>query len=172
MDTNIRRVISRLLYSPEAEPSDRELLQPMAELLPQGQGWAWNQAIMELGALICTATSPACWRCPVREYCSDYAARLQADEQSLSYTAVVAKPLKKVAERRETAYTQSSRYYRGRIIAALREHQSGLNTDQLGQLLKEDYSPVQQVWVESLLRGLERDGLLVRLGDMVRLPDD
>lgn len=171
MDTNIRRLIRRLLYTPDAEPTERELLERMTALVPVGQGWAWNQAIMELGALICTAARPQCWRCPVREYCQDYAARLQADEQILSYPPAVAKPLKKVAERREPGYATSNRYYRGRIIAALREHPDGLNVEQLGQLLKADYTVTEQAWVESLLTGLERDGLLVRQDGVARLPE-
>lgn len=171
MDTNIRRVVRRMLYRPDAEPGDRELLEHMTTLVPAGQGWAWNQAIMELGALICTAARPQCWRCPVREYCQDYAARRQADEHILSYTPLPAKPVKKVAERRESPYPQSSRFYRGRIITALREHKAGLRAEQLGPLLKDDYTPEEQAWVETLLAGLERDGLLLRQDGLVKLPE-
>ena len=62
MDTNIRRVVQRLFAGPEesAPTGEARLLQIAREAVPPGQGWFWNQAIMELGALICTAAaSPA-----------------------------------------------------------------------------------------------------------------
>ena len=61
MDTNIRRVAQRLFVGPadQAPAKDMQLLAIAQAAVPPGQGWQWNQAIMELGALICTAeTSP------------------------------------------------------------------------------------------------------------------
>jgi A/G-specific adenine glycosylase len=71
MDTNIRRVIQRLFVGPEeyGTAAEARLLALAQAAVPGGQGWAWNQAIMELGALICTAAAPACWRCPVHHFC-------------------------------------------------------------------------------------------------------
>src|SRR6185436_12469787 len=84
MDTNIRRVVRRLFVGFEDSPpaSDARLLVLAEAALPPGQGWLWNQALMELGALICTAATPACWRCPVQAYCRDYAGRRARDEQA------------------------------------------------------------------------------------------
>src|SRR6266496_3306447 len=86
MDTNIRRVVQRLFVGPEesAPAGEMRLLAIARAAVPSGQGWAWNQAIMELGALLCTAAAPACWRCPVHSFCRSYAARRTADEQLFS----------------------------------------------------------------------------------------
>ncbi len=38
--------------------------------VPRGQGWAWNQAMLDLGATLCTLRSPSCDRCPVISECA------------------------------------------------------------------------------------------------------
>ncbi|MBO0821199.1 MAG: A/G-specific adenine glycosylase, partial [Nocardiopsaceae bacterium] len=73
LDTNVRRVFARLVsgaqYPPTA-PSKAEYR--LAEsLLPDDEPSAarWSVAVMELGALVCTAANPECGRCPVRGDC-------------------------------------------------------------------------------------------------------
>lgn len=84
IDTNIRRVQARLI-SGKALPS-RSLTAAetrLAEsLLPDdlADSCLWNVAVMELGALVCTAKSPACGACPVADSCAWLAAgRPEAD---------------------------------------------------------------------------------------------
>lgn len=168
MDTNIRRVIWRALAEPGSAGSDAALLPLARGAVPAGQGWAWNQAIMELGALICTAESPACWRCPLREWCRDYAARRVSDEQLLAVA-----PARRVAERRETPFVGSNRYYRGRVIAALRAAPPGaaLALTELGPLLRAEYTIADEPWLRALVEGLARDGLALVDRDSVRLPE-
>lgn len=178
MDTNIRRVVQRCFVGPRAQPpSEAELLQVAAEAIPHGQGWAWNQAIMELGALICTAAAPQCWRCPVQAYCRDYAARRHADEQIFGMAqgvgmASAAPRMKRVAERRETPYANSNRFYRGRIVDALRQlpPDGCLALHELGPRIKPDWSEADMPWLEALTGGLARDGLIVLADGCVRLP--
>lgn len=74
VDTNVARVIRRAFH-PRARRDargDRKVWETAARLLPRpGPGaWAFNQAIMELGALICTARVARCGACPVRDVCS------------------------------------------------------------------------------------------------------
>src|SRR5262245_55345721 len=89
MDTNIRRVLRRVFASQDdQDASEARLLTIAQAAVPPGKGWSWNQAIMELGALICTAAAPACWRCPLRPYCRDYTARRTNDEQLFESTKV------------------------------------------------------------------------------------
>ena len=73
---NIRRVVQRLLVGPHAAElaGEAQLLALAQAAVPPGQGWAWNQAIMELGALVCTARVRHCARCPVRAQCATFAA--------------------------------------------------------------------------------------------------
>lgn len=68
VDTNVARVIRRA-FRPRG--GDRRVWDIAAALLPrQGKAaWAFNQAIMELGALICTARVARCAECPVRRAC-------------------------------------------------------------------------------------------------------
>ena len=183
LDTNIRRVLRRALVGPddmEPRPSDRALLALGAALVPLGQGWAWNQAIMELGALICTAVAPTCRRCPISPDCRAYAARAAANGVSLQAMVegaitgralgeIAPRPAKRVAERKEAPYLGSRRWYRGKIIDALREHTS-LPLSRLGPLVKPDYSESDTAWLRDVISGLARDGLAVLDGDEVRLP--
>ncbi len=169
LDTNIRRVLLRLTTAPDAAaPPDAALLAAWQNALPAGAGWAANQAIMELGALVCTARSPACARCPLRAWCADYQGRVAADTAVFS-TAI---PIRRVAERKEAPYAGSTRLYRGRIIAALRTLAVGetLTLAALGPLVRDDYVDELHDWLAGLVDALARDGLLVRADDGIRLP--
>jgi A/G-specific adenine glycosylase len=175
MDTNIRRVVQRLFAGPEesAPLGEAQLIAIARAAVPPGQGWAWNQAIMELGALICTAAAPACWRCPVQAHCRAYAARRAADEQLFSSENLPARqPLRRVAERREPAYAGSNRFYRGRVIEALRQIRPGetLPLPVLGHRVKEGFAEGDMPWLRALVDGLARDGLLALQDEQVRLP--
>ncbi|MDQ8164891.1 MAG: hypothetical protein P3A28_03920 [Gemmatimonadota bacterium] len=74
VDTNVARVIARF-FAPRLNPKrgrDLKKIWAIAEaILPRSgkAGWAHNQALMELGALICTARVTRCGECPVRAGC-------------------------------------------------------------------------------------------------------
>jgi A/G-specific adenine glycosylase len=74
VDTNVARVLRRV-FAPATDPKStrgqRALWELAAALLPRTGRAAWthNQALMELGALVCTARRPQCDRCPVRAVC-------------------------------------------------------------------------------------------------------
>jgi A/G-specific adenine glycosylase len=74
-DGNVRRVLSRLFDEPS--PSPRWLRDTAAELVDPERPGDWNQALMELGATICTPRAPKCHRCPVAEWCAAWAAGTQ-----------------------------------------------------------------------------------------------
>jgi len=73
IDTNVARVIRRAFHATAKERvPERVLWETGAAILPGRRGnaaWAFNQAIMELGALICTARVAKCGECPVRAAC-------------------------------------------------------------------------------------------------------
>ncbi len=173
MDTNIRRVVQRWQLGNGQQLSAGQLQKLGEQLLPAGQGWAWNQALMELGALVCSSAKPQCWRCPLRDECRAYAERRQADE--MLFTEPQARqPMRRVAETatRGEAFVGSRRYYRGRIVAALRNLADGehLAIEELGSQIKADFTPQERPWLEELLAGLLRDGLIARRDDEVSLP--
>ena len=80
VDTNVARVLSRV-FAPELDPKrprDLARLWRIAEaLLPRTGHAAWthNQALIELGATVCTARRRHCAVCPVRRECATHAAR-------------------------------------------------------------------------------------------------
>ncbi|HEU5169365.1 MAG TPA: A/G-specific adenine glycosylase [Gemmatimonadales bacterium] len=72
VDTNVARVLRRAFHPRLARGGgERKLWETAAALLPRrgATAWAFNQGIMELGALVCTARAPRCGECPVRPAC-------------------------------------------------------------------------------------------------------
>ncbi len=67
VDGNVRRVLGRLLA--QKNPSSAELQTWADTLLERSQPGAWNQAVMELGAVVCTPKNPRCSACPVQQNC-------------------------------------------------------------------------------------------------------
>jgi A/G-specific adenine glycosylase len=73
LDGNVARVAARLvaMHGDLRETANWTALQKTADaLLEREQAGAWNQAMMELGATICTPRSPQCLLCPVNEFCA------------------------------------------------------------------------------------------------------
>jgi A/G-specific adenine glycosylase len=83
VEANSQRVLSRL-FGREADPhggaARRWLWQAAEALLPRQRVGAFNQALMELGALVCTPTSPRCGDCPLAPRCS---AHLQGRQEEI-----------------------------------------------------------------------------------------
>jgi A/G-specific adenine glycosylase len=196
VDTNIRRVLWRVFRGVEQLPwhggemAARMYLELAEWALPREQAYDWQQALMDLGARICLARKPLCEKCPLREQCAAFAETAQValfpsgealarlrDERAASENQ---SPARRVAEsgvsygstpvpkRRPAAipFEQTSRYFRGRIVDALRELPPGaaLSLAALGPRIKPDYSDADLPWLRELARGLTRDGL-ARLDD-------
>jgi A/G-specific adenine glycosylase len=129
VDVNAGRVIERW---DGRRRTPRALSERAAELLPRGRAAAWNQAMMELGATVCTARLPRCDACPVAAGCAS------AGAPAAPPPATAPRP----------RFQETDRYARGRIVAALLE----------GKALPE-LAPER---LERALAGLARDGLVVR----------
>jgi len=73
VDTNVARVIRRVFLGVDGKrkTDNGQLRRLAAALVPRSgkRAWRFNQAIMELGALICVARKPKCPECPVRPTC-------------------------------------------------------------------------------------------------------
>ncbi|MGW9626949.1 A/G-specific adenine glycosylase [Microbacterium sp. NPDC055521] len=108
VDTNTRRVIARAVdgRSQPDPPAKRDLTR-MAELLPDdvAESAIFNAAMMELGALVCTARAPRCEACPLASGC----AWLRAGRPDTGDT-----------RRRQARYEGSDRQARGAVLRALR----------------------------------------------------
>jgi A/G-specific adenine glycosylase len=180
VDTNIRRVLHRIFLGLEVgsrqakQPvNDAQMLLLAEQVLPEGEAYNWNQALMDLGATICTSNNPECTRCPLQNTCRAYT---EMSQYSLFPSGTVFRQLKKVAEKKSNyqsqPFTSTNRYFRGRIIDLLRT----LSADQrmplaeLGPRIKAEYSLDDAAWLQQIVAGLARDGLLDYTEEGVRLP--
>lgn len=154
VDTNIRRVLHRVLLGPELpEPqvNDRQIAR-IAELnVPVGRGYLWNQALIELGATMCRARSTECLLCPVSDWC------VSAGRMTEAFTAA-----RSMSRKPQVPFEQTSRYFRGRIIDRLRESSlDGLTAGELALLIDSNRPVESPPWTLVYLEGLARDGLVV-----------
>ena len=153
VDTNARRVLHRLFFGPdvpEAAVSEGELMRLAEAMVPRGRGWQWGQAVIEFGALRCTARKPICESCPLRNLCA---------AQPTIRAKLATLPRAEKASRR---YEGSNRYYRGRALAALREApEGGVTLRELGEGLREGFGEGDLLWLLGVVGSLERDGLVV-----------
>lgn len=147
VDVNVERILVRVAGL-EGKPSAR-MLQRMADtLLPRRAWYDWNQALMDLGAMICTATAPRCGTCPLRRYCATAGTHATPAPRT-RIEGVLREPPR--------------RYYRGRVIALLRDaplHR--LSLAELGPALKTDFGASDLSWLQDIVVSLMRDGLLRR----------
>ena len=144
LDTNVRRVLARAVSGTEFAPSsvtraEREL---GTGLLPDDPPTAatWAVAVMELGALVCTARDPRCEECPIAQQCAWLAA---------------GRPAHDGPPRRGQTWDGTDRQCRGRIMAVLRDAEEPVHR-----------SRIEAVWPDAAQRerclvSLAADGLLV-----------
>jgi len=195
LDTNIRRVLGRALAGvPYPAPEDDKRIMPLAEgALPTGPAYRtgrqaglpdattsqaayqWHQALMDLGATVCARQRPRCLLCPLQEHCKARSA-LSDETASVGSRMVAEKP---PPYRVQPKFAGSTRFYRGRIVAALRELSQGetLNLAELGSRVKPDFTATEAGWLAGLVRALATDGLVEVMDDAeaaetwrVRLP--
>ncbi|MBM7229306.1 A/G-specific adenine glycosylase [Dietzia cinnamea] len=153
VDTNVRRVVARAVngVAEAGPPSIRRDLAAVEALLPDDreEAVAFSVAMMELGALVCTARSPDCDACPLAASCAWVAG---------------GRPAWDGPRRRAQTYAGTDRQVRGLLLDVLRD---GDGTATAARL--------DAVWPDALQRGralasLVDDGLMVRVGDRYSLP--
>ncbi|MFD4994327.1 A/G-specific adenine glycosylase [Cellulosimicrobium cellulans] len=154
VDTNVRRVLARAvdgvaLPAPSYTAAERATA---AAVAPPGDDDAvlWAAASMELGALVCTARTPRCGACPVRDACAWRRAGRPVDEHA--------------GRRRTQAWAGTDRQVRGRVMAALREAPGPVPR-----------GVVAEVWhdaaqLDRCVASLVEDGLVEQEDDLYRLP--
>ena len=153
LDTNVRRVFARALSGVEfpAQAVTAAERRQAEALLPDDPATAatWAVAVMELGALVCTAKSPSCAACPVAETCAWRAA---------GFPEWAGPP------RKGQTYDGTDRQCRGRLLAVLRDSEGSVSQARL-----------DLAWGESAQRlrclaSLIEDGLVVRTANGFALP--
>ncbi|HTY71703.1 MAG TPA: A/G-specific adenine glycosylase [Actinomycetes bacterium] len=147
LDTNVRRVLERVLGGRESPPGSgpSAVERKRAEaLLPEDPEVAatWSVAVMELGALVCRARNPLCGCCPLLDACAWRAAGSPAGPA-----------------RRAQTYDGTDRQVRGRLLALLRDASGPVSA----RTLRAAASDALQL--KRSLDGLVADGLVVALDD-------
>ncbi|GII95682.1 A/G-specific adenine glycosylase [Sinosporangium siamense] len=152
LDTNVRRVLARAVSAEEFPPNattsaERRIAEA---LIPPVGAARWAVAVMELGALVCTARAPRCADCPIKARCAWHLA---------------GKPAYDGPARKGQTYEGTDRQCRGRLLAVLRQAHGAVPKAALDVVW---HDSVQR---ERALDGLISDGLAEALdGDSYRLP--
>jgi A/G-specific adenine glycosylase len=152
LDTNVRRVHARVLRgdadATTAAPTVAERAEALA-LVPTHDPARHSIAVMELGALVCTARAPRCESCPLTSFCAWHQA---------------GQPVGRSA-RRPQGYAGSDRQVRGRLLAVLRDATGTVDQQSLNAAW-DDAAQRQRA-----LAGLLADGLVQTAGTgRYRLP--
>jgi A/G-specific adenine glycosylase len=150
LDTNVRRVLTRTLAGEEfpaasVTRAERDLA---AGALPEDEPTAatWSVAVMELGALVCTAANPRCGTCPVADLCAWRGAGYPAYDGPA---------------RRGQTYAGTDRQCRGRILAVLRDAHEPVHASRI----EAAWSAAEQR--ERCLQSLLADGLVTEVAPAV-----
>lgn len=151
LDTNVRRVLGRAVLGTEfpAAAVTRPEREVAESLVPEEDPEVWAIAVMELGALVCTAANPSCERCPVVDRCA---------------WVLAGKPPYDGPPRKGQTYAGTDRMCRGRLLAVLRDAEGTVSKARL------DATWADEVQRERALASLLRDGLVVRSGGRYALP--
>jgi A/G-specific adenine glycosylase len=144
LDTNVRRVLARVV-SGRAAPAasvtvaERRLAESLLPAEPE-RAARFGVGLMELGALVCQARTPACDRCPLRDRCAWRLGGYPADDGPA---------------RRTQRYAGTDRQVRGRLLAMLRDSDGSVSSRQLATAWPDDVQRTRA------LLGLIADGLVV-----------
>jgi A/G-specific adenine glycosylase len=158
VDTNVRRVLARSVQGqPLPAPALTVVERRLAKaLLPDDAGTSsrWAVAVMELGALVCTARSPRCTDCPISSRCA---------------WRLAGAPAYDGPPRRGQAWHGTDRQVRGRILAALRSTDAPVTADELAVAVPDGElrDPRQRT---RCLASLIEDGLIEPAAGRYRLP--
>ena len=146
VDVNVRRIFSRLAAQRNGSRDlmpEKDSWTLAEQWLPASAYYDWNQALMDLGALVCTASSPACGGCPLNSVCPS-AGRIGSAPRAGHGGSTVPR-----------------RIHRGRVLALLRarpEHSAPLL--EIGRALVADFSSLNIPWLIDIASTLQRDGLI------------
>jgi A/G-specific adenine glycosylase len=154
VDVNIRRVFSRIFWKMQnlsGLRAEREIWVLAKEVLAQN-AYVWNQALMDLGATICTSRKPLCAYCPAARQCASRGlGRLRALGRSAP------------ARRPEPMYDGiPQRIWRGKIVQKLRalDGMQSVSMQRLGKSIRQNFRRSELPWLTSVVDLLRNDGLV------------
>ena len=109
VDTNAARFLARAVAGEQLGP--RQAQELADEQVPLGRGWAWNQAVLDLGATVCLRRQPRCTRCPIVDQCRWARFGFPAPDPATGSAGVSGG---------QSQFDGSDRQGRGRLVQALR----------------------------------------------------
>ncbi len=140
VETNIARLLARVA----GRRLTAKRVQALAsDLVPDGDGWAWNQVLMDLGATVCRP-APRCAECPVTTRCAWHCAGHPTPDPAVGSAGV---------STTQPPFDGSARQARGRVLHALAA----------GAARADDFPA-------AIVDGLVADRLIVREHETLRLP--
>ena len=153
LDTNTKRVLSRFIFGIKP-PSLKQLTALASTMVPTDQAWGWNQALMDLGAMVCLPNAPKCQSCPVQSICK---ASAYFTDDALESSRKL-KPLHSGTR----PFHESRRYFRGRVLALLSQldNKETMEFSRLGEKLYKDFGEENHPWLLELLSQLQKEGLV------------
>jgi A/G-specific adenine glycosylase len=154
VEVNSARVLARAVAGRSLTPPTAQALAD--GLVPTGEGWAWNQGMLDLGATVCTRTAPSCGRCPIVDLCAWATAGRPEPDPSRGSAGY---------GRRQSTFSGSDRQGRGRLVDALRRSPVAL-----ADLASATGWPSDPGRAGRVAADLVSDGLAVVVGDVLRLP--
>ncbi|MGE3619085.1 MAG: A/G-specific adenine glycosylase [Acidimicrobiia bacterium] len=153
VDTNAARVLAR--WAGGRLTPARAQAAADAAVVP-GRAWAWNQAVLDLGASVCRRRAPSCTECPVAAACGWHRAGCPPPDPADGSAGV---------GRAQPRFEGSDRQGRGRLVAAAVRGPVGT-----GDLARVMGWPDEPERAERAAAALVAEGLLARDGDALRLP--
>jgi A/G-specific adenine glycosylase len=167
VDTNVRRIVHRTQLGIEWPPlaTVAELDNIAGALVPAQGGYAFNSALMDLGATLCTARAPKCLLCPLATICS------AAPIEPLVLRERAAAFAKPKSPQERIAFERTTRFVRGRIVDRLRALPADASIsllDLYGSLQTETRHHDRDA-LETILGRLVIEGVVERREDGVRL---
>jgi A/G-specific adenine glycosylase len=162
VDTNVRRVLRRVLFGLDVAPAGaaatggvaRDLQRLADAAVPPGQAGAWTLALMDIGATLGRPRSPRCDACPIRPWCRWAVDRAEGVTGSAGLDRLYGSR-SFVGTRRAVEgaapFTSSSRWLRGRIVERLCDAPDGAWVD-LGDRIGEHGAEALEVALKALAR--------------------
>jgi A/G-specific adenine glycosylase len=149
VDINVRRFYSRLFWRMPATDSlrtEEEIWNLAWRILPRQRVYAWSQALMDLGAMVCTSRTPQCDECPVGRLCRSRTFMKRGGHRTA---------------RKEPSWNGiPDRIHRGKVVEALCSSGGRLTVDAVRKVLASHGRRPPEGWLVRLLGGLERDGVI------------
>jgi len=174
-DTNIQRIFARAWLGTEAKEvvgGARSLWELIDQSVPGGQSDPWSQGLMDLGAMLCTASKPRCEECPLRSLC---VANHRAQELGFAGYGDFLRNganvhIQSQSRKSTLRFQDTDRFFRGRVLDMLRD--SSIPMEELSRRMREEYGLEDLPRWGRIIEALMIEKLIQIRGSVVSLPSN